>query len=244
MMDGGRSVAFLTSSPCVPEADRPMLNPANGFVDRLCAALPSQLHVLYVCSSPDGAEKTDRYAAEMSQAFAEAGMPFASLTVLDRRSDSRAAQLIAQSNFVILSGGHVPTQNRYFQQINLRGLLRGYQGVLMGVSAGSMNAARVVYAQPEEEGESAGPAYRRWLDGLGLTDTMILPHYQMVKDQLLDGQRLFEDITYADSFRHAFLALVDGSYLLLEHGTERLFGEAYRIENGSLTQVGWECGGA
>ena len=57
----------------------------------------------------------------------------------------------------------------------------------------------------------------------------------MVKDRMLDGMRLFEDITYPDSFRQPFLALCDGSYLLCEGGRETVFGEAYRIHNGVLS---------
>ena len=100
-----------------------------------------------------------------------------------------------------------------------------------------MNAADIVYAQPEEPGESVDPAYQRFLPGLGLTETQILPHYQMVKDRMLDGRRLFEDITYPDSCGRSFLVLCDGSYLLREDGQESVFGEAYRIENGILRPV-------
>ena len=233
-------IAFLTSSPCVPNADRAILNPANGFADRMRAALPQDPKCLFICSHPDSAYLTDKYAADMDEAFSGAGMPFGSLTVLDSRTDHQAAQLIAQSDFIILAGGHVPTQNEYFMRIGLRELLKDYQGVVMGVSAGSMNAADRVYAQPEMEGESSMD-FPRWLSGLGLTNVNILPHYQQIKDWYLDGKRLFEEITYDDSHGHAFYALVDGSYLLIENGAEQLLGEAYRIEDGQISQVGWQA---
>lgn len=231
-------IAFLTSSPCIPNADRAILNPDNGFVDRMRAALPGYPRCLFICSHPDSAYLTDKYAADMDEAFSGAGLPFGSLTVLDSRNDAHAAELIAQSDFIILAGGHVPTQNAYFTRIGLRKLLRGYQGVLMGVSAGSMNGADLVYVQPEMEGESIDPSFSRWLPGLGLTRTNILPHYQQVKDWFLDGKRLFEDITYADSHGHAFYALVDGSYLYIENGQEQLLGEAWRIADGQIVQIG------
>jgi len=233
-------IAFLTSSPCIPNADRAILNPENGFAQRMRDALPENPRCLFICSHPDSAYLTDKYAADMDEAFSGAGMPFGRLTVLDNRTDMHAAQLIAQSDFIILAGGHVPTQNEYFTHIGLRELLKDYQGVLMGVSAGSMNAADMVYAQPEMEGESVHPDFRRWLPGLGLTQTNLLPHYQQVRDWYLDGKRLFEDITYADSHGHAFYALVDGSYLYIEDGKEELLGEAYRIADGQIAQVGWK----
>lgn len=236
-------IAFLTSSPCIPNADRAILNPDNGFVDRMRAALPANPRCLFICSHPDSAYLTDKYAGDMDEAFSGAGMPFASLTVLDSRNDDCVADLIARSDLMILAGGHVPTQNEYFTRIGLKDLLAGYQGVIMGVSAGSMNAAAEVYVQPEMEGESINPNFRHWLPGLGITHTNLLPHYQQVKDWYLDGKRLFEDITYADSHGHAFYALVDGSYLYIENGREELLGECYRISDGQIVQAGWKNNG-
>lgn len=88
----------------------------------------------------------------------------------------------------------------------------------MGISAGSMNCADMVYAQPELEGEAADPSYERFIVGLGLTERNILPHYQMVKDYTLDGLRLMEEITYPDSAGREFYALEDGSYILCADG--------------------------
>ena len=110
-------------------------------------------------------------------------------------------------------------------------------GVLIGISAGSMNSADTVYAQPEREGEAISPAYRRFLPGLGLTNAMLLPHYQQVKNDVVDGLRAFEDIAYPDSMGRVFYAIPDGSYLLGRGGTEALYGEAYRIADGQIRRV-------
>jgi len=102
-----------------------------------------------------------------------------------------------------------------------------------------MNCAAMVYAQPEEPGESVDPAYQRFLPGLGLTYLNILPHYQQVKDDILDGKRLYEDVTFADSFGHSFLVLPDGSYVRACAGSSELFGEAYLLENAVMRKI---CG--
>ena len=109
--------------------------------------------------------------------------------------------------------------------------------MLIGISAGSMNSADVVYAQPEEPGEAVSPDYRRFLPGLGVTKTQLLPHYQMVKDHILDGMRLFEDITFSDSRGRVFYALPDGSFLLGKNGRETIYGEAWRIQDGAMRQI-------
>ncbi|MDE6260108.1 MAG: Type 1 glutamine amidotransferase-like domain-containing protein [Oscillospiraceae bacterium] len=231
-------VYFLTSSPCLP--DSPSLNPANGFVDELRKALPGPCRALFVASDPDDPEHTYRFFNDMPGSFAEIGIPFAQADVLIRENQDRCAELIANADLIFLCGGHVPTQNRFFQDIALRGRLAGWDGVIVGVSAGSMNAADVVYVQPEEPGEAVDPNFQRFLPGLGLTRHMILPHYQREKDGWLDGMRLYEDITYPDSVGHRFYAMVDGSYLLGRDGREELRGEAYLVADGTLTQIGRE----
>lgn len=229
---------FLTSSTCV--VGSPALNPANGFVEELQKDLPSPCRALFIASDPDDPEHTYRFFNDMPGSFAEIGVPFAQADVLIRENQYQCEELIANAQLIILCGGHVPTQNRFFQEISLREKLQGWDGVLMGVSAGSMNASEVVYAQPEEPGEAIDPDYQRFLTGLGLTKIMLLPHYQKVKDSILDGMRLYEDITYADSMGHKFYVLVDGSYILGRDGQEELRGEAYLIENGVLTQLSRE----
>lgn len=226
---------FLTSSTVIPDTDQ--LNPANGFLDRLKSCVPSPCNTLFVCSDPDHPERTDRFAQSVRESFQAARLPVDQFYVLDRRNQDQAAKLVREAQFIILAGGHVPTQNRFFAEIGLKELLHNFDGVLVGISAGSMNCARLVYAHPELDGEAADPAYQRFLPGLGLTDKMILPHYQMIKDEVLDGLRVMEDIAYPDSMGRAFYVLVDGSYLYLDHGMETIYGEAYRLADGTLTQI-------
>lgn len=94
-----------------------------------------------------------------------------------------------------------------------------------------------MYAGPELDGEATDPNYQRWISGLGLTKVNMLPHFQNLKDDVLDGFRLIEDITYADSMGHEILALNDGSYIVIDDGIETLYGEAYSIKDGCQKQI-------
>lgn len=224
---------FITSSPFLEGADRALLSNANGFLDRIRQALPPTPRALFVCSDPNGHEMTCQFGAETMAAFARARIPFSAYQVLDGENAEDAAELIAQTDFIILAGGHVPTQNAFFQDIGLGELLREFPGTIMGISAGSMNLAEEVYIQPEEEGESS-PDFTRFAPGLGLTDVNILPHYQKVKDFWLDGRRLFEDITYPDSFGRMFFVLPDGSYFYQDEDQLLLIGESWVIQDGEI----------
>jgi len=232
-------ILYLTSSPCVIGADRALLTEENHFLEQLRLDVLPSANCLYIASSPDAPDLNAHYSAEIAAAFAEAGLPFGELRILQSSNADQAARLVQWSNVIILAGGHVPTQNAFFRQLHLRELLRDYSGTIMGISAGTMNCAAMVYAQPEEPGESVDPAYQRFLPGLGLTYLNILPHYQQVKDDILDGKRLYEDVTFADSFEHSFLVLPDGSYVRACAGSSELFGEAYLLENAVMRKI---CG--
>ena len=151
--------------------------------------------------------------------------------IWDDRTEDFSAEALHSYDVVFLGGGHVPTENAFFHRIGLREKIRDFDGIIMGISAGTMNAADTVYVQPEEAGEAVDPDFIRWTQGLGLTDKNILPHYNMVKDNILDGLRLFEDVTYLDSAGHPLYVLMDGSYILEHGGESLLYGEAYLLHN-------------
>ena len=229
---------FLTSCTVIPGSHD--LNPANGFAARIIACLPRRpLRGIYLASDPTDHACNDLYGNADRTSFENSGCVFADYQIYDDRNDRELTSLLRVADLVILAGGHVPTQQRFFRKIGLREKIQGCSGVVVGISAGSMNAADTVYAQPERPGEAIDPDYRRFIPGLGLTKTMLLPHYNLVKDDMLDGMRLYDDITCADSAGKTFYAIPDGSYLYGCGGKEELWGEAHRICDGTITQVGF-----
>ena len=54
---------------------------------------------------------------------------------------------------------------------------------------------------------------------------------------MVDGLRLFEDISYPDSMYNCFFALPDGSYIYQDENEQILCGEGYQISNGSVQQL-------
>lgn len=237
---------FLTSSPCDDNVPQGVSLPcifdvSNGFVDRLRERVVPGCSCVIIAASPDAHALNDQMAWTFDRCFDYHGMTFCCTTLIDDRNPWDLPQAIAEAGVVILGGGHVPTQHAFLEQLGLRGLLDGFDGVVMGISAGSMNCCGSLYAQPEEPGEATDPHYRRFLQGLGLTDVMILPHYQRVKDTWLDGMRLIDDITCGDSHGREFWAIPDGSYVMQENGTALLCGEGYRIADGRKEQV-TRCG--
>ncbi|MBP5374240.1 MAG: Type 1 glutamine amidotransferase-like domain-containing protein [Bacteroidales bacterium] len=235
---------FLTGSPTRYGEDH--FTEDNGFLADVRAALskaagPGVLpRVLLVSAAPDDRAFTDSVLEGMSLCIHRSGIRTQEVVMLDRRNAAEAPYLVANAHWIVLCGGHVPTQNRFIHEIGLRELLQGFDGVVMGCSAGSMNCASRVYSHPELPGEAVDPGYRRSLEGLGLTDINLVPHYYQVKDVWLDGKRLFEDIVFPDSWQHRFYTLPDGGYIKIKDGRSTLHGDAWEISDGRIRQVSHE----
>ena len=229
-------ILFITSSPFVDGADRAIMDPQNGLIKRLKQVLPPYCRCLYICSSPDRRDLNCTFGADVFQIFAQEGMPFSHYAVLDGDNFYEARKLVGESDLIVLAGGHVPTQNAFFHKIRLPELLEDYDGVVLGISAGSMNMAETVYAQPEEPGETM-PEYQRFIPGLGLTHVNILPHYQKAKHYVVDGQHLYHQITRQDSMGHCFYVLPDGSYIYQDEQHTVVCGESYRYRDGKLSKL-------
>lgn len=213
-----------------------ILEEKNGQLDKIKSVWTDNAKVMMICASPSNHKMNDSLYKCFREAFLLSRLSFSSFEICDDRN-KEAVERVNKMNVIILAGGHVPTQNKFIKEINLKDKMNEYDETVIAWSAGSMNCAEAIYAGPEEEGEAVDPDYKRWMSGLGMTKINVFPHFQMLKDEVLDGLRLIEDITYADSMGHEFLALNDGSYIVIEDGVETLYGEAYRIKDGSLTQI-------
>lgn len=230
-------ILFLTSSPTGPlDGSRPIdgLDKMNSFVENLKKYWKPNSRNLMITATPDCYAQNDEMIEFFGNAVKKDGFTWSTFDLWDRRTEDVSIEALHSYDVIWLGGGHVPTQNQYFKELHLREKMKDFDGIVIGISAGTMNSADIVYAQPEHEGESVDPDYKRFIQGLGLTKTMILPHYQMVKDYYLDGKRLYEDITYGDSYGHEFLVLTDGSYLMSVDGDETVWGEAYYIKDGKI----------
>jgi len=232
---------FLTGSPT--RYGEPYFTEDNGFRSEVVAALREATggrrapRVLLVSAAPDDPAFTRSVKEGMTLCIQRSGIATGPVTMLDRHNANRTAELVHKTDWVILCGGHAPTQNRFLHEIGLAELLKDFPGVVMGCSAGSMNCARRVYSHPEFAHEAIDPDYRRWLDGLGLTDINLIPHLYQVRDMEMYGRRLFEDIIFPDSWFHRFYAIPDGGFVKVVDGRSELRGEAYEIYRGQMRRI-------
>ena len=153
-------IVFLTSSPSgpldVPNYDK-LLDEKNGFVENLRQFWKEEMRGMIIAAAPDSFEGNDEMRDFFEQAFRNGNIPVTRFDVWDYRSHDISVEELNQYDIIMLGGGHVPTENHFFHLIHLREKLQGYQGIILGVSAGTMNSAEVVYAQPALPGEAVAP---------------------------------------------------------------------------------------
>ena len=140
----------------------------NGLLDNLKSIWITESNVLIICADPSDHEKNDSVCACLKKSLPMSGLSISHIDKCDDRNPN-AVDALERIDVLILAGGHVPTQNRFMDQLRLRERLKDYHGIVVAWSAGSMNCADTVYAGPELEGEAIDPLYERWITGLGLT---------------------------------------------------------------------------
>lgn len=208
----------------------------NGILDLIKKLTPKQENFVFVASDELNYDSTDIYANITFDSF-RLTFPFSDYAILDGRTKHKAKELIENADLIFLCGGHVPTQNKFFQNINLKEIIKDSKALIIGQSAGSMNSAEIVYAQPEFEGEAIDPNYKKYLHGLGLTDISILPHFEQELGTVLDGKDVFKEISLPDSKVRPFIAYSDGAFIYDNGETQLIYGRAYLFNNGSYQKI-------
>lgn len=208
----------------------------NGILDLFKKEIKKYNNFLFVASDEFNTQATDMYAKVTIESFMLT-LPFKNYNILDCRTENKVDKLVQDADFIFLCGGHLPTQNKFFNKINLKELLKHSNALIVGGSAGSMNCANIVYCPPELDGESLDKSFKRYLNGLGLTNINILPHYSDFCGATLDGKDYIKDIILPDSYNTKIIAINDGSYILIKDGKSTLWGEGYIIENNKIKQI-------
>lgn len=208
----------------------------NGLLKCIKDSWKNDSKVMIISGSPEYYDKNDSVLFCLKGAFSLSGLSASEVLMCDERN-KEIIECLPEMDVLILAGGHVPTQNSFMKTIGLKERLQAWDGLLIAWSAGSMNCAEMVYAGPELPGEAIDPNYQRWISGLGITKINIFPHFEALREEMLDGLRLIEDITYPDSIGHEIIALNNESFIVIDNGTDMLYGEAYSIKDGQQKQI-------
>lgn len=204
---------------------------SNYFVDNLRNEIEDVKNLTIIAADPDNYFRLDSQSNCVIQGLQLCGFSVKKTNLIDHRFKENIKEAILSSDMVFLCGGHVPTQNQYFKEIRLKEILNNYKGVVVGQSAGSMNCSKMVYAQPECEEEFLDVNYNNFIEGLGLTDIIIMPHMNRAKTDELCGETTYS-MCLKDSYKIPHYGITDGGYILIKNGKAEAFGETIYFKDG------------
>ncbi|HCO28778.1 MAG TPA: hypothetical protein DIT54_05030 [Lachnospiraceae bacterium] len=169
-------------------------------------------------------EKTDQYFEEVLGLFQNIGIDFEKSYVVDGRMEKEVAKDIVRSADVVwLAGGDTPTEYQYLLKYELIDILREHSGVIIGMSAGSINLTKMAICTL-----ACGHDKQEMYEGIGCVGFSVEPHFNVnkVSKELLELSK-----------QYIIYGLCDESLILCEGKTIIFLGEVYQIIDGTVKQI-------
>lgn len=225
---------FLTSDVgCIKKIDGVRvvdpIDDSNGIIEQIKSCLVKEDSFVYFASNPSCFEITDMYAKFVFDSFKLSGFNFKNYIIIDDRFNGDLKSIVDSADVIFLTGGDTKTQMDFFERIGLRDILKDYEGVVIGQSAGSMNLANLVVCPPDKEDIST----YTW-NGLGIVDINIEPHFS-------------EDIFYKDDFysnklkelsnTYPLYAYGDGTHIYYDGSNYTIYGDVYYLFDSKLEKI-------
>lgn len=185
--------------------------------------------IVFIATTFDDYEKNDLYYNNLIKHFKNIDITFNKAYLIDNRvAKDLAKDYILKSNIIFLMGGDAKKQIDSVKEYDLFEILKSKEGIILGVSAGSMNqSSRVVYKND----------YNNYViedyEGLGYIDINIYPHLDFNNIDYL--KEVFEVSNYTKT-----VALPNDSFIRIENNNIDFVGEYYTIQNSKITMPGHE----
>ena len=202
---------------------------ANGFGDNVAELLNQKItkrnKFAFVASEFEKIhEKTDGYSRFFLNMFEAIGINFDEVRTVDgRMTVEEARKAVAEADVVWLAGGDTPTQFNYLKKYGLDSIIKSREGVIIGMSAGSINMAETAICTL-----SCGHQKQEIYNGIGCVDVSVEPHFDRskVSDELLELSK-----------KHLIYGLCDEGVIVCSDGKYEFIGEIYRIRDGNIEQI-------
>lgn len=169
-------------------------------------------------------EKTDWYCNHFLKMFSDCGITFGSVDVIDSRmSKEKAQDTVRNADVLWLAGGDTPTQFAYLESYGVIPCIREYKGVVIGMSAGSINMAKTAVCTLTCEHDKL-----EIYEALGLVEFSVEPHFD--KDNITDELLVLSE-------EYSLYGICDDSAIISTEGNTSYIGDIFFIDNRHITRV-------
>ena len=198
--------------------------PERRFTDEIARRLEKELPVrrciVFITACPVEYQQNDEDSAGMHGMFVEYGIGFERFCVVDARMDPADAQKWAREAdcFFLMGGGVCAEQMQLMREKGIYDIVRDGPGMVLGVSAGSMNMGKTTV----DIWESLEP-----YEGLGFADITMIGHFDYNDTERL---RLETEV----SMERPVCAMEDESAIFIRNGKVDIIGTIHKIEKGNI----------
>jgi len=189
----------------------------NNFLKNMKESINDYDKFVIIASDADNYEQNDYYLKLDMDVLAMSGINFKENVVLDNRNKDDIVNVLKTSSLIFLSGGDTLKQNIFFNEINLKEYIKNIDACIVGISAGAINSAKIVFNSPEEEKDLTNPSI---LEGLDLTTINVEPHFDCDKIS-----KIQMDAILKESNNRVIYGLPDKSYIF----NNKVYGKCYRV---------------
>ena len=213
-MNSNKAIAFFSGFP-----DRRF---TDEIARRLEKELPVRYRIVFITACPEDYRQNDEDSAGMHGMFVEYGIGFEHFCVVDNRTDPADAQEWAREAdcFFLMGGGVCVEQLQLIREKGIYDIVRDGPGMVLGVSAGSMNMGKTTV----DIWESLVP-----YEGLGFADITMIGHFSYNDTERL---RLMKEV----SMERPVCAMEDESAIFITDGMVDIIGIIHRIDKGEIGQ--------
>ncbi|MBE5960885.1 MAG: hypothetical protein E7256_05795 [Lachnospiraceae bacterium] len=170
-------------------------------------------------------ETTDRYCRLFMKMFIDQGITFQSVTVVDGRMSPKEAQdTVKNADVIWLSGGDTPTEFSYFQKYGLIPVIQQHKGVVIGMSAGSINMTKTAICTL-----TCGHDKQEIYEGLGLVDFSVEPH--------LDKENILEELLHLSETYPIYGICDNGAIICDNEDKIQYIGEVYLLKDRKAVRI-------
>ena len=194
----------------------------NQFLLNMKKSLKNNKKFVLIASNPFNFEQNDKFLEMDIEALKLSNLSFDECLILDNRNKTKVSEVLKDSSLIFLCGGNTYIQNQFFNEIDLKNYIKDLDSTIVGISAGAINSADIVFNSPEEDNDLSNPYI---LVGLGLTEFNIEPHFDIYNDNILQMKSILDE-----SYKRVIYGLPDGSYIV----GNKVYGRCYKIYQGNI----------
>ncbi len=202
---------------------------SSEIIIRLKKDLKTKKSVAFIASSPNSYDKNDLFVYGNNNVVGMKNhlkkvMNVENVKIIDNRMNrEEAKEVILNADVVHLLGGDPFTQLDYIKRNHFDDVLKEYDGILLGTSAGAMNMSKFGYYSKDEEYPNSF-----FYDALNITDVIIDPHFEIDNmSQKKEAEKFSKE--------HTIIGVPNASAIRLENNKLEYIGKCYIFADGKLT---------